>query len=76
MSKLPALKPKAVLKALARAGFYICHQKGSHVQLRHSIKVHLRVTIPYHSNFDLPAPLVASIIKQTELTREDFLALL
>lgn len=31
MRKLPSLKPKQVLKALLRAGFYIYHQKGSHI---------------------------------------------
>lgn len=76
MSKLPALKPKEVLKALLRADFYIYHQKGSHIQLRHSYKLHLRVTIPYHSRFDLPASVVASICKQAELSREELLELL
>lgn len=76
MGKLRALKPKVVLKALLRAGFYIYHQRGSHIQLRHLQKTHLRVTIPYHSRFDLPASIVASISKQAELSREEFIDLL
>lgn len=76
MPKLPALKPKQILKALLRAGFYEYHQSGSHIQLRHSDKKHLRVTIPFHAKFDLPAPVVNSIIKQAELSREEFINLL
>ncbi len=76
MSKLPALKPSKVLKILLKAGFYIYHQKGSHAQLRHRIKNHLRVTIPRHAGFDLPSSVVASIIAQAEISREKFLSLL
>ncbi len=76
MTKLPALKPKKVLKALLRAGFYVHHQTGSHVQLRHSQKSHLRVTIPYHSRFDLPPSVINSILKQAEISKEEFLKLL
>jgi len=76
MTKLPALKPKKVLKALLRAGFYIHHQTGSHVQLRHPQKLHLRVTIPYHSKFDLPPSVINSILKQAEISKEEFLKLL
>ncbi len=76
MSKLPALKPKQVLKVLLRAGFYIHHQRGSHVQLRHPLKTHLRVTIPYHTKFDLPPSVIHSILKQAEISREEFLKLL
>lgn len=76
MRKFPALSAREVLRALQKAGFYIHHQTGSHIQLRHYIKMHLRVTIPYHTRFDLPAPVVASIVKQVEMTREEFLDLL
>jgi len=76
MTKLPALRPKKVLKALLRAGFYVHHQTGSHVQLRHSQKSHLRVTIPYHSRFDLPPSVINSILKQAEISKEEFLKLL
>ena len=74
--KLPALKPKTIVKALLRAGFFIHHQKGSHIHLRHTIKTHLRITIPYHQNFDLPPSIVNSIIKQAEMSKEEFLDLL
>lgn len=76
MSKMPALKPKQVLRALAQAGFYIHYMEGSHAQLRHKIKTQLRVTVPAHSNFDLPPEIIHSILKQAGLSREEFLELL
>lgn len=71
--KIPALKPRKILKILLRAGFYIHHQKGSHAQLRHHLKKNLRVTIPMHSRFDLPPLVVQNILKQADLGREEFL---
>ena len=74
--KIPALKPKTVLNILLRIDFYIHHQRGSHIQLHHRTKTNLRVTIPLHTNFDLPAQLILSILRQADLTRKEFLNLL
>ena len=76
MAKLPVLKPKKVLRTLMGAGFYIYHQKGSHIQLRHHQKSHLRITIPYHSRFDLPPSVLHNILKQAEISKDEFLKLL
>ena len=73
---LPVLKPKEVLKALLRAGFYVHHQTGSHIQLRHSGKTRLRVTVPRHDRFDLPRPVIKSILRQANLTVKEFLEIL
>lgn len=74
-SKLPALKPKQVLRALKRAGFYIDRITGSHYILMHPEYPHKRITIPYH-NRDLALKTLNSIIKQSGLTPEEFLELL
>ncbi|HMC26237.1 MAG TPA: type II toxin-antitoxin system HicA family toxin [Verrucomicrobiae bacterium] len=71
--RLPVLKPREVLRALQRAGFEIHHQSGSHAQLRHPDKPHLRVTVPRHDRFDLPTPVLKSILRQAELSVEEFL---
>jgi predicted RNA binding protein YcfA (HicA-like mRNA interferase family) len=71
--RLPVLKPKEVLRALLKGGFEIHHQTGSHVQLRHPEKIHLRVTVPRHDRFDLPPQVPKSILRQAELTLEEFL---
>jgi predicted RNA binding protein YcfA (HicA-like mRNA interferase family) len=75
-SDLPVLKPRQVLRALLRAGFEIHHQTGSHAQLRHPGEPHLRVTVPRHDRFDLPKPVLRSILRQAEITVEEFLELL
>jgi predicted RNA binding protein YcfA (HicA-like mRNA interferase family) len=48
-AKLPALKPRAVLRALGRAGFFVHHTSGSHQILKHPDKPTLRLTITYHN---------------------------
>ena len=70
--KLPALKPKIVIRALERHGFSIHHTSGSHYILK---KEKLRVTVPYH-NKDLKPRTLASIIEESGLTVEEFLDLL
>lgn len=71
--ELPVLKPRQVLRALERAGFVVHHQTGSHAQLRHPVKTHLRVTVPRHDRFDLPKAVLRSILRQAELSVEEFL---
>jgi predicted RNA binding protein YcfA (HicA-like mRNA interferase family) len=75
MPKLPVLKPREVLRALLRAGFYIHHQTGSHARLFHRTRPELRVTVSIHST-DLPPPILKSIIRQAGLTNDEFAALL
>ena len=72
MAKLPALKPKEVIKVLERAGFSFVRQKGSH---RIYVKGNIGITVPYH-NKDLKKGTLRHIIKQSGLTVEKFLKLL
>jgi predicted RNA binding protein YcfA (HicA-like mRNA interferase family) len=72
MPKLPAVKPKVVIRALKRKGFVIDHVTGSHYIL---IRERLRVTVPYH-NRDLKRGTLAAIIAQVGLTVEEFVDLL
>ncbi len=71
-SKLPAVKPKQVIKALERDGFSIRRVSGSHYMLK---KENLRATVPYH-NRDLKPGTLKSIIEQAGLTVGEFLDLL
>ena len=75
MTSLPALKPKALLSILQKAGWKIVRQKGSHIQLKHQDKLGSRVTIPFH-NEDLAPGTVHSIIKQMGITKKEFEQLL
>jgi predicted RNA binding protein YcfA (HicA-like mRNA interferase family) len=58
-----------------RAGFFIHHSTGSHARLFHRAEHELRVTISLH-NKDLPPAVLKSILRQAELTVEEFIALL
>ena len=73
--RLPSLKAREVIRALEHAGFFVFKVTGSHYGLRHNEKVHLRVTVPYHTG-DLKRGLLLGIIKQAGLTPEEFLKLL
>ena len=73
--RLPAVRPKAVIRALERAGFFIHHSSGSHHILKHPDRPELRVTVPFH-NKDLKRGTLASIIEQSGYTPEQFIELL
>jgi len=73
--KFASLKPRVVIRALQKAGFFIHEQSGSHVHLKHPGK-RGRVTVPYHERFDLPKHIVKSIVRQAGLTNAEFFDLL
>ena len=73
--KLPAVKPKAAIRALERAGFFVHHTSGSHYVLKHPSRPELRVTVALH-NRDLKRKTLASILEQAGLTPEQFIQLL
>ncbi len=75
MPKLPRITSRKLLQVLLRAGFYVHHQTGSHVNLRHDNKTHLHVVVPSHSG-DLAPKTIKSIIVQCEMTVAQFAALL
>ncbi|MBL7062557.1 MAG: type II toxin-antitoxin system HicA family toxin [Dehalococcoidia bacterium] len=75
MPSLPSIKGREVLRVLLKGGFYIHHQKGSHARLFHKDKPELRVTLPVHTK-DLPERTLRRILKQADLTEEEFLTLL
>jgi predicted RNA binding protein YcfA (HicA-like mRNA interferase family) len=74
--RLPALKPKRVVAALERAGFYIHHQRGSHARPLHRTRPELRVTVPIHNKGLPPSFFDASNLEAGKLTEEEFLKLL
>ncbi|MCK6480867.1 MAG: type II toxin-antitoxin system HicA family toxin [Planctomycetes bacterium] len=75
MPDLPAVRPREVVAALCRAGFFVHHQRGSHVALRHRTDLARRVTVPMHSR-DLKKGTLRAILRQAGVTTGEFLALL
>ena len=75
MPKLPTnLSGKDVVKILAKLGYEIDHQTGSHMILRQREYPYRRLTIPNHKT--LAKGTLRAIIKQAGLTREEFLNLI
>jgi predicted RNA binding protein YcfA (HicA-like mRNA interferase family) len=74
MTRLPRPKGKEVVRALERAGFTVARIRGSHVFLQHSDG---RVTtVPVHSGETIGPGLLRSILRDVELSIEEFLDLL
>jgi predicted RNA binding protein YcfA (HicA-like mRNA interferase family) len=74
MSKLPALTGKEIISLLIKVGFIKERQKGSHVFLKHPDG---RATvIPIHSSETIGPGLLSKILKDSEMTKEEFLNLI
>jgi predicted RNA binding protein YcfA (HicA-like mRNA interferase family) len=71
--KLPVLSGKEVVKALAKIGYEVDHQTGSHMILRHKDPPHRRLTVPNHK--EISKKTLNLTIKQLGLSREQFLKL-
>jgi predicted RNA binding protein YcfA (HicA-like mRNA interferase family) len=70
VSKFPALSGRAIIDVLKKNGFAVKRQKGSHVFLSH---LDGRATVvPIHSGETIGPGLFAKILRDTELTRADF----
>jgi predicted RNA binding protein YcfA (HicA-like mRNA interferase family) len=73
-SRLPRLTGTDVVAALGRAGFAVARIKGSHHFLQHPDG---RATVvPIHAGETIGPGLMSKILRDTELTREQFIALL
>ncbi len=72
--KLPAVKPKEVIRALEKVGWQVHRQKGSHVSM-HKEGISNLVVIPLHTR-DLPKGTLHGILDDAGLTVQQFLELL
>ena len=70
MSKLPVISGREAVKALAKIGYEIDHQTGSHVILRHGMPPYRRLTIPDHK--EIARGTLRAIIRQADLLVEEF----
>ena len=72
--KLPAVKPRKLIRALRQVGFEVDHQSGSHVTLLRAAD-HRRVIVPMH-NRDLGIGLLLKILADAGLTKDELKELL
>jgi predicted RNA binding protein YcfA (HicA-like mRNA interferase family) len=74
MTKLKPLPAKKVIKALEKIGFKQIRQKGSHLFLEHPDG---RTTIiPIHSSKDIKINLIEKILKDIEISRDEWIEVL
>jgi predicted RNA binding protein YcfA (HicA-like mRNA interferase family) len=70
MSRLPRPRPRVVIRALERVGFSVIRVKGSHHVLKHPDG---RTTVvPIHGTEVIGPGLLREILKQCELSAEEF----
>ncbi len=74
MSRLLQVSPQQMCQVLERLGFELVCQKGSHRFYRHPDG---RATVvPFHPGEDLGRGLVRKMLRDIEISRDEFLELL
>ncbi|MBI4216244.1 MAG: type II toxin-antitoxin system HicA family toxin [Chloroflexi bacterium] len=72
--KSPRITADEVIRVLERAGYKLSRQSGSHRIYKNPLGK--RATVPYHKGRILHPKVLASILRDAELTREEFAQLL
>lgn len=70
MTRLPVIDFKTMEKVLLRIGFHAIRRKGSHVFYRHPDG--RTTTLPDHQGRDLSRPLIREILREIDITPEEF----
>jgi len=73
-AKVPIVKVKILEKLLFHLGFEIKRQSGSHAFYRHHDGRY--TTLPHHGNQDLGRSLTRQILRELEITPEEFAKLI
>jgi predicted RNA binding protein YcfA (HicA-like mRNA interferase family) len=74
MAKLPSLTGRKLVAALDCAGFRVVRVHGSHHYLRHADG--RSTVVPVHSGETIGPGLMAKILRDCELSREDLMTVL
>jgi predicted RNA binding protein YcfA (HicA-like mRNA interferase family) len=75
MAKLPSLAARKIIRALKRAGFVEDRQKGSHLVLIHK-GTKARTVVPVHPGRTIKEPLLRAIVRDANLSVDEFIKLL
>jgi predicted RNA binding protein YcfA (HicA-like mRNA interferase family) len=74
MPKLPAVKPRQVIRFLEQQGFVLDHTSGSHFIFYHPVS-RRRAVVPRH-NRDLPKGTLMSLLRESGFSREEMIVFL
>ncbi len=72
--KLPRVSASEAIRALEKAGFFLPRQSGSHRIYKNAEG--RRATVPFHSGKELHPKILKSILRDADLTTEEFLELM
>ncbi len=70
MVKLIPISGRKLCKIIEKIGFEKIHQVGSHARYRHPDG--RKTVVPIHGNEELGKGLLAEILKQIELSKEEY----
>lgn len=70
MPKLSPIRGKELITILIKQGFKQVHQKGSHARLEHSDG--RKTTVPIHSGENVGVGLLRKILRDTNISRNEF----
>ncbi len=71
MTRLPSLSGRELCRVLAKFGYEIDHQTGSHLILRNRMPPHRRLTVPNHK--EISKGTLRAILRQAGLSVEELL---
>ena len=75
MTKVPSLSYERIVRAFQRAGWIVVRQRGSHIRLQKRLPDKtLKIIIPAHR--PVKRSTLAHILKQAEISVEEFLSIL
>ena len=74
MPKLTPAKPRIIVKKLRRLGFEGPFGGGRHVVMRHP-ETRIKIPVPMHKGKDMPIGTLRAIIRQANVSVEEWLAL-
>ena len=71
---MPKVKSRQIIKVAEKLGFFFARQKGSHAIYRRIDNK--RITIPIHGGQDITEDIFYQIIKDMNISRDEFMKLL
>jgi len=74
MGRLPVVSGRELIAALAKIGYEVDRQKGSHVVLRQAIAPYRRITVPDHK--EVAKGTLRAILRQAGVSPESLDSLL
>lgn len=70
--RVPALKPRKVIRTFQNAGYILDHIEGSHYYFTYPTDRTVHFSVPYHSG-EMKRSTLAKIMKQAKITLTEFL---